>query len=70
MPKWTTNDEVTFIVNLGKSKWSGSASVAKAGRKQLLTNYKKALEHRESWGNVDKGTVIKRLNIEIAGCER
>lgn len=53
--EWTTGDEVEFVENLGKNKWSNRTC---NDRYESLLKYATAANQRHEWGDVDKKFVI------------
>lgn len=58
---YTTEDEVDYIRNIGKS---GSAMLSGVTRLQLLLNYRKSMSMRE-WATLDLTTVRAEVEKQI-----
>jgi len=62
---WNTRDEIRFLEQLGKGKWSRSLRVEQAGRERLLINYQAAAVYRRNWGEINRGQVLQALNVQL-----
>ena len=71
---WYTHNETHFIKYIGVGKFAQqNARVAEKTRLELLRQYRKAADHRENWGSVNKEEAIRFVEAEInslnGGCE-
>lgn len=55
----STEHEIDFINNIGT--YCDFSYDGKVNQKQILINYRKALQKRERWGDIDREAVINLL---------
>lgn len=61
--QWSTDDELTFLQNIGKSP------KGRFSRPVLLKRYWEGAVKRDNWGDLDKWRILAYLVKEIRRCE-